>query len=195
MKKMAYRFPALLALLLLPERMIAQELYIYCGNLPGCGSGFIERFSSILILLLTRLPVYVYVLGVLFVMIGGAYILLSAGSDERVTKGKNTIIWAVIGIFLAEFAQTLVSFIVLETNTRLSGSDLIVSVANTLISSIFNLLYVALIGVAIFSGMRMVLSFGKEEEFKKGHTGLFYAALGAIIINLAQQIVNAFATL
>jgi hypothetical protein len=60
---------------------------------------------------------------------------------------------------------------------------------------IFDLMYIAILGIALFCGMRMVVSFGKEEEFSKARQGLFYAALGAIIINLAQQLVNAFSTL
>lgn len=171
------------------------ELWINCNGLPGCPSGWEERFSNVLLLLLARLPVYVYSLGVLFIMIGGAYMVLSAGNDERVSKGKNTIIWSVIGIFVMQSAQTLVNYVTLETNSRVAGSDLVTSVTNTLIGSIFDLLYVAVLGVAIFSGMRMVVSFGKEEEFNKGKMGLLWAAIGAIIINLADAIATAFQTL
>ncbi len=79
--------------------------------------------------------------------------------------------------------------------TRDSAPDLVLSVTSTLIGSIFDLLYIALVGIALFSGMRMVLAFGQEDAFKKGQNGLFYAAIGAIIINLSQEIFNAFATL
>jgi len=171
------------------------ELWIYCGGLPGCPSGFQERFTNVLTLLLVRLPDYVDILGLLFIMIGGAYILLSTGNSERVTKGKNTIIWAVVGIFIAHFAATIVGFVTAEVNSRVSGADLVISVVNTLVTSITDLFYIALLGVAIYSGMRMVLSLGKEEEFSKARDGLFWAAVGAIIINLAQRIVDAFTTL
>jgi hypothetical protein len=189
-------------LLFVPSAVFAaNELWIYCGNLPGCSAlpglpvPFEEKFSAVLILLFQRLPQYAYTFGILFIMIGGAYILTSAGDTEKVTKGKNTITWAVIGIFVAEFASDFVNFIVLEVNNRLTGTDLFFSVANTLMSSIFDLMYIAILGIALFCGMRMVVSFGKEEEFSKARQGLFYAALGAIIINLAQQLVNAFSTL
>lgn len=171
------------------------ELWINCNGLAGCPSGWDERFTNVLTLLLARLPVYVYSLGVLFIMIGGAYMVLSTGNEERVSKGKNTIIWSVIGIFVMQSAQTLVNYVTLETTSRVSGSDLVTSVTNTLIGSIFDLLYVAILGVAIFSGMRMVVSFGKEEEFNKGKSGLLWAAIGAIIINLADAIATAFQTL
>lgn len=170
-------------------------LWIYCGNLPGCPSTWQEHFSDVLRLLLVRLPDYVYALGVLFIMIGGAYMVLSAGNSENVTKGKNTITWAVIGIVVMEFAQTLVGYVAMEVNSRTGGSDLVIAVTTTLMGTIFDLLYVAILGVAIFCGMRMVMSFGKEDEFNKAREGLFWCAVGAIIINMAQVIANAFQTL
>lgn len=170
------------------------KLWVICGGLPGCPGGWTEYFSNALTLLLVRLPAYIYVFGWLFIMVGGAYILLSAGNAERVTKGKNTIIWAVIGLFLAQFADVLVGYVGLEVTTRVAGTDLIESVGNTLISTVTDLFYIALLGVAVYCGMRMAVSFGKEEEFNKARDGLFYAAIGAIIINLSQQIANAILT-
>jgi hypothetical protein len=189
---------AALSLLLVPAVALAAapaELWINCNGLAGCPSGWEEHFSSVLTLLLARMPVYVYGLGVLFIMIGGAYMILSAGDAEKVTRGKNTITWAVIGIFVMQASQSLVNFVTLEATTMIPGSDLVTSATNTLIGSIFDLLYVAILGVAIFSGMRMVVAFGKEEQFNKGKEGLLWAAVGAIVINLADAIATAFNTL
>ncbi len=192
MKKYFAVFSAAIILTLVPHVAHA-ELWIFCGGLPGCPSGFTEHFSSVLILLLTRLPNYVYILGVLFIMIGGVYMAISAGDTEKVTKGKNTIIWAIIGIFVMQFAETAVNFVIIpEVNTRTIGADLVTSLVGTVINDILILIYVILLIVAVFSGMRMVLAFGKDEEFNKGKDGLFWAAVGAIIINLAQAIANAF---
>ncbi len=190
MRQLLLRSSALTALLLLPQ-IASAEILIYCGNLPGCPSGFVEYFSSVLTLLLIRLPAYIQGFGVLFIMVGGAYMLLSGGNEEYVTKGKNTITWAVIGIFVGNFAGTIVGFVQQEVSTRDGGADLVESVGNTLIGSIFDLLYVATVGVAIYCGMKMVLSFGKEDQFEKAINGLFYAAIGAIIINLSSVIFSA----
>ncbi len=205
MKRFFFLSSALLPALLLPFAALAappaasNPLLIYCAGLPGCtASGVIpfnEVFSGLLIQLLGTLPAYVRVLGVLGIMIGGAYILLSGGNEENVTKGKNTILWAVIGIFVTQVASQLVSFVELEANNRAVGTDLVTSIGLTLEGSILNLLYIALLGIAIYSGIRMVISLGKEEEFKKAQNGLFYAALGSIIINLSLQIFNAFFSL
>jgi hypothetical protein len=197
MKKLTLLFSALAGIVLATSAYAAApgELWIYCGGLPGCPSGFQERFTGVLVLLLTILPDYVDALGVLFIMIGGAYILLSTGNSERVTKGKNAVIWAVVGIFIAHSAETLVGFVTSEVNSRVAATDLFISIILTAISSITDLFYIALLGVAIYSGMRMVLSLGKEEEFSKARDGLFWAAVGAIIINLSERIADAFKTL
>ncbi|MBP7113865.1 MAG: hypothetical protein KBA40_00250 [Candidatus Peribacteraceae bacterium] len=169
------------------------QLWIYCGDLPGCPSGFTERVSAFMVLLLTRLPNYVYMLGVLFIMIGGVYMVISAGDTEKVTKGKNTIIWAIIGIFVMQFADTAVNLVIVpEAQSTLGGADLVSSLVKTIIDDILILIYIVLLIVAVISGMRMVLAFGKDEEFTKGRDGLLWAAIGAIIINLAQAIANVF---
>lgn len=207
MTKSLLRISAILAAVLLPllaYAAIPSEVWVNCGDptsldknkyLPGCGPGFIERLSGVLTILLVRLPVYVYILAVLFIMIGGMYILLSAGDTEKITKGKNAITWAVIGVFVMQFAEDLVGYVILEVTTRDAAPDLVESVVYTLIGSILNILYVALLGVAIYCGMRMVASFGKEDEFKKAREGLFWCAVGAILINLADAIANAVQTL
>lgn len=191
MKK--YLIPSLAAFLFAAIPHAAQaQLWIYCGGLPSCGPGFTEHFSSTLTFLLTILPNYIYILGVLFIMIGGVYMAMSAGDSEKVTKGKNTIIWSIIGIFVMQFAETVVNFIIIPEASNVPAGDLVVSITGTLINDILILLYIVLLVVAVISGMRMVLAFGKEEEFKKGKDGLFWAAVGAIIINLAQAIANVF---
>jgi hypothetical protein len=185
-----------LLLLLLPSLASAQQ--IYCGGLPGCPTapnGFPQYIGSALDAILLLFENYVPIFGVLLIMVGGAYILLSAGSSERVEKGKKTIIWSVIGLFVASSAVTLVR-LVLRPEAEFIGSieplDPIYSLGMGLQSSIFNLLDIALLGVAIFCGMWMVVSMGKEEELKKATMGLFWAAVGAIIINLAEAITLAF---
>jgi len=131
---------ALSSLLAVPSAVLAAappSMYIYCGGLPGCPSAWTERLSSVLLLLLVRLPVYVTALATLFIMIGGSYMIINAGDTEKVTKGKNTIMWAIIGLFVTQFAANFVyysptgkplfgvtqGFIPLEVATRDAGSD------------------------------------------------------------------------
>lgn len=168
-------------------------LTVYCGNLPGCGQSATGIFSKILSVALGLLPTYLIVIGALFVMIGGAKMLLSAGNEERVTSGRNTIIWALVGISVANVAETAIAILMAEVTSYGSapGGDIVMKIVNLLRSTIFDLMDIALLGVALLSGMRMVLSRGKEDEFTKGRSGVVYATVGAIVINIAERIVTA----
>lgn len=197
MSKSIFRLSALLALAFLPVIAHAaadpSAIWIYCGNLPGCGPGFDEHFSSVLILLLTRVPNYVYILGVLFIMVGGGYMVLAFGDTEKINKGKTTILWALVGILVMQYADVFVNAVVIpEVQTREGGADLITSVARTAIGTIFDLLQISMLIVAVYCGIRLVLSFGKEDEFKKYREGMVWAAIGAIVINLAAALAHAF---
>ncbi len=184
------------ALMLLPQMALAQPMlpWVYCGNLPGCAPGYREYVTGAMIQLLLRFDTYVYVLGALFVMIGGGMIVLSGFQEEMVNKGRETIIWALVGVFLGKAASILVGFITLEANS-VGGGDLVIAVVSTLITSVLDLFRVGLFGVVIYCGMRMVVARGEQGELDKARNGLIYAAVGAIVINLAQVIVDAVVTL
>jgi hypothetical protein len=185
---------------LLPQSVMG-AVVIYCGNLPGCVNASVQSYiGRVLAVLIAELPIFIYILGGLFIVIGGMYIVLSAGNSERVTKGKNTIIWAAIGIAAMEVIiqfNPLTNFLEPEILplTTVTGPTLIPSAINVAIDAIKDLLNVALLGVAIFSGARMVLSGGKEDQYNKGREGLFWAAVGAIIINIAGALVTAFSNI
>lgn len=205
MRYFSFLLTALVLSLALPtvHATVPGEIWIYCGDLPGCDSGgFQEYITNVFQLLGSHFAVYIYALGILMIMVGGAQMILSAGREEWVTKGKTTITWAIIGIATANFVtlgvgsgNSLLDFIGLEVQNRIPNADLVLSANSTLISTIFDLLYIAIFGVALFCGMWMVVSLGKQEQFDKAREGLFWTAIGAIVINLAQVIANAFATL
>jgi uncharacterized membrane protein YjfL (UPF0719 family) len=47
----------------------------------------------------------------LIIIIGGVRMVLSQGNQESITKGKNTIIWAVAGLIVALLSFSLVSIV------------------------------------------------------------------------------------
>ena len=56
--------------------------------------GFVERFYGIGL-------GFIGMVGVLFMIIGGYYIMTSAGNPERLQTGRSYIFYALAGIFLA----------------------------------------------------------------------------------------------
>ncbi len=56
------------------------------------------------------------VTALVFFIIGGIILLSSGGNEEKIKTGKNTLIWAVIGLFVA-FSSYIILRFVLEIIT------------------------------------------------------------------------------
>ncbi len=48
---------------------------------------------------------------VLFVIIGGIQMLTAYGSDEKIAKGKKTIMWALVGLLISILSYAIVTMI------------------------------------------------------------------------------------
>lgn len=63
----------------------------------------------------TIIDVFSIVVGavsVIMVIIGGLRYITSAGDSSNVTAAKNTILYAIVGLVIVIFAQTIVKFVV-----------------------------------------------------------------------------------
>ncbi len=195
MNRRTVRIGLLTAAFLLPAAAFATPVLTpYCGNLPGCGGTPAGLFDRILNLAYTRLELYGYLLGGLFIIIGGVRMLTSFGSEERFGAGKTTIVWALVGIFVANFASQLFPIVFKEVSS-VGGGDLVIAIIALIKSTIFDLMYITLFGIGLFSGMNFVLAQGKEDEANKARNALIYAAIGAFVINLADRFISAFVQL
>ncbi len=186
--------------LLIPNVVAALNLKIYCGGLPGCpgnsASNFPDYMTSAVNVILIYLPQYIIALSATFVLIGGMYMILNMGSEQNFETGKKTVIAALGGLALAMFADNLVGFVggenYLDPASIIFGkNDTILGIlfaAQRIILTFFNL---ALIAAVLYNGMRLVVSRGNDEQYTKALSSLLYSALGAVIINLAQRLVNA----
>jgi hypothetical protein len=88
---------------------------VNCGGLPGCfdaaeaadSPGVYDILGNIIALLIK----YVAVIAVIAVMIGGIMYLISSWDEEKTKKAKNTIIWALVGVFTSVAAWSLINII------------------------------------------------------------------------------------
>jgi len=55
--------------------------------------------------------VFGIVLGVIFIIIGGISILTSRGDSQKLNTGKQTVVWAIVGIVLLILAYAIVNII------------------------------------------------------------------------------------
>lgn len=76
------------------------------------------RIEDVIANIINVLLFVVGVTAVIMLIVGGIRYITSGGSQENVTKAKNTIIYAIVGIVVAVVAYALVNFVV----TRLTAN-------------------------------------------------------------------------
>lgn len=74
------------------------------GCIPENPIGFVEKIYSIGIAIIGMV-------GLLFMIIGGYYIVTSQGNPERLQTGKSYILYSLIGILLAIFGFIFIEVI------------------------------------------------------------------------------------
>lgn len=193
----------ILPALLIPTSAFALNLKVYCGLLPGCHVGpdgsatFLDFLKPALIEIFLHLPDYIVALSGIFVIIGGLYMILHLGNDERYETGKKAVMAALGGLAIGMFSDNLVTYVIGEQyydvtpSTLFGGEDTVLGIIFATRRIVFTFFNLILISAVIFNAMRMVLSRGNEEQYHKAVAGFFYGAIGAIIINIADRLVNA----
>lgn len=189
---------ALLLALLAPVAHATNPLSLVpCTGLPGCGGGFADLLLGAAIpALIARLLEATSSLTVLYVVWAGFRMLLSNGDQGVETKARWGIIYALGGLALSLAGGTIVSLV--TTESFFGGGDVIAGPGSIVVNVIriglilFNSVFAAVIVIA---GSRMLLAEGNSGEFGKGVTMLRVAIVGAIVVNLAKVIVQAFLSL
>ena len=92
--------PAPIAIPCDPLKEIATDF----GCLPNDPVGFVQKFYAWGLGMIG-------LVGLLFLIIGGYQLLLSAGDPSKIAKGKSYITYAIIGIFLAIFGFVFIEII------------------------------------------------------------------------------------
>lgn len=188
---------AILALLIgFVETAFAQaDAYppIICDGLVGCGQGYSD------VLLNNTLPIVATVLvqiagggAVIAIVVAGTKMLLSQGDDGKVTSAKQGIMYALGGLTIAITAASIVSFVTTEDYWSDATIPGLLTSAIRIILTLFNLAFII---VVLIAGIRMVISQGASDEFSKSSKAIQWAIIGAITVNLAKVIIQAFLTI
>lgn len=80
-----------------------------------------ETLSNAAEAIINILSIVVAAAAVIFIIIGGVKYVTSNGNQEKVTSAKNTILYAVIGLVIVIFAQTILNFVVGGVNDAIEG--------------------------------------------------------------------------
>ncbi len=82
---------------------------------PDCSEEGTEAESAVSRIIRIVIDVFSIVVGavsVIMIIIGGLRYITSSGDSANVTAAKNTILYAIVGLVIVIFAQTIVKFVV-----------------------------------------------------------------------------------
>ncbi len=176
----------------LPSSAFAVDSYppIICTGIFGCGEGYSD------VLLTNTLPIVGTILvqlagggAIIAIVIAGVKMLLSQGDDGKVTSAKMGIMYALGGLGIAITASSIVSFVTTEDYWSDSTIPGLLTSAIRIIMTLFNVAFAIII---IIAGIRMVISQGASDEFSKSGKSIQWAIIGAVVVNLAKVIIQAF---
>ena len=82
--------------------------------IPGTAQGGSGETRESVVRVINFILTFLALLALIFIIIGGFRILVAGGNDENVTKGRKTIVYAIIGLVIIFFARTIVGFFTSE---------------------------------------------------------------------------------
>jgi cytochrome bd-type quinol oxidase subunit 2 len=82
-----------------------------------CDTRSKSTVNNVVKLVINIFSVIVGILALIMLILGGLKYITSGGSPDKTNSAKNTILYAVIGLFVAVLAQIIVLFVLSKTNT------------------------------------------------------------------------------
>ena len=180
---------------MLVETAHAQDLWSSwgpaCSDLqPGCGDGPANIFLQTLPNLAFFLLQIATGLSVLFIIWAGFNMVLNLGDEGKVGQQKTAIFYSLAGLFTAIGSQLIVGFVATQNWGQDAGGNLpvnLIAAAAGSLLTIFNGVFVIAI---IYYGMRMLTAAGDSGAFNSARTGLTWAIIGAIVVNISNALVQ-----
>lgn len=111
MKKIIITFIILISFLI-SVSVSAQEITLLPACATGPGNCTACDIAQLFVNWATSLAGFVGALALLFFVLGGMYWVLSAGNEERITKGKKMMIGSLIGVTIVFTAWVIVGLVV-----------------------------------------------------------------------------------
>lgn len=192
---MIFSFLYRLFAFLIPSASAALGGYqLACYDIPGgCApENFLVKIAGVIGSLLVDVAAGGTVL---FVVIGGAQMLLSGGDDSKGAKGKNSIIYAIIGFIITVSAQGILDFVRNAAGDVADADNPFLAAEAAAVEAMLTVFNIIFVGVAFYAGLKLIMARGKTDEYTKGINMLIWAIIGAIVINLAYSIVSSISSL
>lgn len=159
-----------------------------CELLPeGCGE--VNMFPEMLAITANVIAMTVAALCVLMTVWGGVQMGISNGDESKITKGRDSIVYGMIGLAISLLAQSIVNYVVVAaTGIRDAGAENVVLAAiDWGITTLVYFFNVAIFFVIFWGGLQFVLSRGNSDKTTSARRMILWAVIGGLFINLARM--------
>lgn len=136
-------------------------------------------------------------IAIVMIVVAGVKLVTAQGNEEVLTKQTNTLIYAVMGLFLVGLAGDLASILdvdrggfLKDPNVTMQKSRLFSRTVEIVITFIKYIIGSVAVLFIVRNGLRLVMLGGNEEEVTKDKKNIFYGLLGLVIILMANPIIN-----
>ena len=162
----------------------------------GCGGRPTDMISKALTLggngIASQMLMIAAGLAVVYIIWAGIQMIISMGDEGKITTYKWGIAYALIGLSVSILSQFVISVVGTE-NVAGGGGNLpqnVLANAARILRSVLNGLFVLM---AIVAGLRMIYAQGKADEFGTAKKMMYWAIVGAALVNLSAALVYAVA--
>ncbi len=128
---------------------------------------------------------------VLFVVWGGMQMIVNFGDEGKMTQGKNSVIYALIGFGLVLASQSIVAFVQVQAAPIGASLNPLITAMAVAVDTMYKLFNVAFVIFVMYAGIRMVIGRGDQTAFTQARTMLIWVLGGALVINVAHALVYA----
>ena len=152
--------------------------------------GEVSTFGEFISLIWSYGSQVIIALAVFFIVLGAFFYVASAGSDERISQGKQMIFGSLIAILIVIFSGVLIRTL----HKPAEGTTGYLTDVPNVISNATNIL-IGIIGaftvlMFVYAGFMYITARGDVGKVNKAHAAFRYAIYGLMIGLLAFAIVN-----
>ena len=165
------------------ELVAAQN--VACNLLPnGCGDPgnalqvIFTSAGEIMLEVLAGVAMY-------FIVLGCVLMMVSMGDESKFTKGRNAVVYALTGLFLALSAQMFIFHF-----SSIDPGDSLPTAMVDLIKGFIAITDVIFYVMLVVAGFRFVLARGKSDQIETARRQLLHVVVGMIILNLGKALMT-----
>jgi len=162
-----------------------------------------DSISAFLTAFLENLQGIVATIAVIFIVIGGIMYMLSAGDPKMITRAKDTIFAAIIGLAIVLAAPTFLKEVrtILGATSSSSGDQSIDSamslldIADNVLTFLLSIVGILAIISIVIGAIMYLTAYGDEDKAKTGKKIITYSLIGIAVALVALILVQQVGTL